>query len=79
MDEVKELSEILDEWNEYHEDHEYSSKSYEDDSPSYENYIRVEENLCRLFTDLIDDYPLTDLEKTLLLSLWKIQMSMVFA
>ncbi|HOQ79738.1 MAG TPA: RNA polymerase factor sigma-54 [Candidatus Cloacimonadota bacterium] len=63
LDEVKELSEILDSWNEYNDEREYSSKSYENESANMENYIKADDNLQRIFTDLIDEYPISEQEK----------------
>jgi len=63
LDEVKELSEILDTWNEYHDDKDYSSKSLDEEENNYDNYIKVEDNLKKEFIEFIENYPLSDNEK----------------
>ncbi len=62
LEEVKELSEILDTWNEYHDDREYSGKSLDEEDSNYDNFIRVEENLKQEFIDEVEKYPLSEHE-----------------
>ncbi len=63
LDEVKELSEILDTWNEYHDDKEISSKSLDEEDSNYDNFIKVEDNLKKEFIEFIEQYDINDQEK----------------
>lgn len=63
LDEVKELSEILDTWNEYHDDKEVSSKSLDEEDSNYDNFIKVEDNLKKEFIEFIEQYEINDDEK----------------
>jgi len=63
IEEARELSETLDEWNEYHGDIATGGESQSDDEePQYDKFIQAEENHKVEFINEFDKYRFTDTE-----------------
>ncbi|MCK9328832.1 MAG: RNA polymerase factor sigma-54 [Candidatus Cloacimonetes bacterium] len=63
LQEAKELSEILDSWNEFHSDSQVRSASTEsEDDTKYEDFLQVEDNYKLDFINQFDKYRLQDFE-----------------
>jgi len=63
IEEAKELSEVLDDWNDYHKETGGASDSAsDDDEPQYENFVQAEENHKLDFINEFDKYTLAENE-----------------